>query len=131
MTLRSRLVVGLITIALILVAPLVIALQALDQLHREARALRDGEFAASLLIGRLREGLNELRRQEIALLYVHDVATRDAMDRQLGVVTHMADSLRLFDLDQSAGDVRQRINEVVTWAPREYEAALADRTNDA
>ena len=131
MTLRSRLVVGLITIALILVAPLVIALQALDQLHREARALRDGEFAASLLIGRLREGLNELRRQEIALLYVHNVATRDAMDRQLQVVTHMADSLRLFDLDQSAGDVRQHINEVVTWAPREYEAALADRTNDA
>ena len=131
MTLRSRLILGLITIAIILVAPLVLAVQALDRLHREARALRDGEFAASLLIGRLREGLNELRRQEIALLYVHDAATRDAMQGQLRVVTHMADSLRMYDLDKWAGEVRHRINDVVAWAPREYEAALAERPDSA
>jgi signal transduction histidine kinase len=53
------------------------------------------------------------------------------MDRQLQVVSHMADSLEMFDLDKSAGDVRKTISEVVTWAPREYAAALAGRADAA
>src|SRR5437762_814603 len=86
MTLRSRLIVGLLTIAVILVIPLLIAVQAMDRLHRDARALRDKEFAASLLLGRLREGLNDLRRNETALLFVHDGHTRDVMEKQLNLV---------------------------------------------
>ena len=102
MTLRSRLIVGLLTIAVILVIPLLIAVQAMDRLHRDARALRDREFAASLLLGRLRDGMNDLRRQETALLFVHDAHTRDVMERQLNVVAALADSLKAFSLDKSA-----------------------------
>jgi signal transduction histidine kinase len=131
MTLRSRLVVGLLTIAIILVIPLLIAVRAMDRLHRDARALRDNEFAASLLLGRLREGLNDLRRQETALLFVHDSRTRDLMDKQLGVVAHTADSLKAFDLDKSAGDLNKTIGDIETWAPQEYAAALADRRDEA
>jgi signal transduction histidine kinase len=131
MTLRSRLVLGLITIAIILVIPLLIAVQALDRLQRDARALRDREFAASLLLGRMREGLNDLRREETALLFVHDEATRNVMARQVNVITHMADSLEMFNLDKSADDVRRTIADIVAWAPREYEAALADRRDEA
>src|SRR3954464_9002048 len=123
MTLRSRLIVGLLTIAVILVIPLLIAVQAMDRLHRDARALRDKEFAASLLLGRLREGLNDLRRQETALLFVHDTKTRDLMDRQLAVVDHIADSLKRFDLDRSADSVTKSIADIETWAPHEYAAA--------
>ena len=131
MTLRSRLVLGLITIAIILVIPLLIAVQALDRLQRDARALRDNEFAASLLLGRLREGLNDLRRQETALLFVHDQATRDVMEKQVNIIAHMADSLEMFHLDKSADDVRRTVSDIVAWAPREYEAALAEHRDDA
>jgi signal transduction histidine kinase len=131
MTLRTRLVLGLITIAIILVIPLLIAVQALDRLQRDARALRDNEFAASLLLGRLREGLNDLRRQETALLFVHDQATRDVMEKQVNIIAHMADSLEMFHLDKSADDVRRTVSDIVAWAPREYEAALAERRDDA
>ena len=131
MTLRSRLVVGVLTIAVILVIPLLIAVQAMDRLHRDARALRDKEFAASLLLGRLREGLNDLRRQETALLFVHDAHTRDAMEHQLNVVSAIADSLKGFSLDKSAGDVARNISDIVAWAPHEYNAALADRRDEA
>ena len=118
MTLRTRLALGLITIALIIVVPLVIAVRALDRLHRDARALRDNEFAASLLLGSLREGLSDLRRQETALLFVHDVASRDAMDKQVKIVARLADSLDfIYALDKSANDIRNAINEIVTWAP--------------
>ena len=131
MTLRSRLIVGLLTIAVILVIPLLIAVQALDRLHRDARTLRDNEFAASLLLGRLREGLNVLRRQETALLFVHDSRTRDTMDAQLKIVASMADSLKYFSLDKSAGDVARHIGEIEAWAPQEYAAALAESHKDA
>jgi signal transduction histidine kinase len=131
MTLRSRLIVGLLTIALILVIPLLIAVQAMDRLHRDARALRDNEFAASLLLGRLREGLNALRRAETALLFVHEARTRDTMDAQLKIVAATADSLKNFNLDKSAGDVARHVAEIEAWAPQEYAAALADRRDEA
>ncbi len=57
MTLRARLATALLTIACILVIPLVMAVVSLNTLHRDAVALQNGEFAASLLLGRLREGL--------------------------------------------------------------------------
>jgi signal transduction histidine kinase len=131
MTLRSRLILGLLTIAMILVIPLLIAVQAMDRLHRDARDLRDKEFAASLLLGRLRDGLNDLRRQETALLFVHDAHTRDVMEKQLHVVAALADSLRMFKLDKSAEDVRASVGKILAWAPREYDAALADHRDEA
>src|SRR5947199_10582233 len=102
MTLRSRLIVGLLTIAVILVIPLLIAVQAMDRLHRDARALRDKEFAASLLLGRLREGLNDLRRNQTALLLVHDGHTRGDLEKPLDLAAALADSLDRFSLDNTA-----------------------------
>jgi signal transduction histidine kinase len=131
MKLRTRLILSLLTIAIILVIPLLIAVQAMDRLHRDARALRDQEFAASLLLGRLREGLSDLRRNETALLFVHDARTRDVMDKQLSVVSRMADSLEDFKLDKSAYDVRASVRDIVAWAPHEYDAALADGRDEA
>jgi signal transduction histidine kinase len=132
MTLRTRLILSLLTLAIILVIPLLIAVQAMDRLHRDARALRDQEFAASLLLGRLREGLNDLRRYETALLFVHDARTRDVMDKQLTIVARMADSLETsYKLDKSADSVRNSVRDILAWAPHEYDAALADRRDEA
>lgn len=131
MTLRSRLILGLLTIAVILVIPLLIAVRAMDRLHHDARALRDKEFAASLLLGKLRDGLNDLRRQETALLFVHDAGTRDLMDQQLRIVDRTADSLKTFDLDKSAFDLAASIAQIKAWAPHEYVAALADKRDEA
>lgn len=126
MTIRSRLALGLVTIAIILVIPQLLAVRSLERLHRDARSLRDGEFAASLLLGRLREGLNELRRQETALLFVHDVGTRDAMARGVGRVTRLADSLDHYQLRESARELRGAVRQVSQFAPLEYRVALAD-----
>ena len=94
MTLRSRLAVGLVTISIILVGPLVFAIQSLYGLRDDARALRDREFAASQLLGRLREGLNDLRREELALLFAKTTASRDTMEQQVARVAALADSLK-------------------------------------
>ena len=131
MTLRSRLATALLTIAVILVIPLLIAVRSLERLHSDALALQNGEFAASLLLGRLREGLFDLRRQETRLLFVHDVPARDAVAKQITEVDRLADSLEHYRLTSAAVGVRRAISQIVTWGPVEYQAALIEKGHSA
>jgi signal transduction histidine kinase len=131
MTLRSRLVVGLVTISLILVAPLVFAIQSLYGLRDDARALRDRDLAASLLLGRLREGLNDLRREELGLLFAKNDASRDAMDLEVKHVAALVDSLAHFQLTSYARDIGMSIARIAAVAPAEYDAALANKIERA
>lgn len=131
MTLRSRLAIGLITIAIILVIPLLIAVQSLDRLYREARALQSGEFAGSLVLGSLREGLRDLRSLENRLLFVHDSASRNAIAAQIDQVRTLTDSLDHFQLNDAAKDIRRAVAQIARWGPAEYQAALADQPHVA
>src|SRR5688572_13747332 len=92
MTLRSRLAAGLVTIAILLVGPLVFAEHSVFRLNDEFRALRDRDLAASLLLGQLREGLDDLRQLELGLLFTKTPDARDAMEKQVAVVHKLADS---------------------------------------
>jgi signal transduction histidine kinase len=131
MTLRSRLAAGLVTIAIVLVTPLAFAIQSLNRLHDDATALRDRDFAASLLIGRLREGLNDLRQKELALLFTRSVGSRDAMENGLAHVGTLADSLSHFALPTYATDIGASVRQIAAAAPAEYQAALAGDTAHA
>lgn len=131
MTLRSRLGAGLVAIAIILVLPLVFAIQSLNGLHEDSKALRDREFSALLLLGRLREGLNLLRREELALLFNKTQATRDTVDRELAQVGAMADTLSHYQLPLYAQDIRAAVAQIAAAAPAEYKAALASDTAQA
>ena len=131
MTIRSRLAIGLAAIAIILVVPLFLAVRALERLQADAHALRDREFAASLLIGRLREGLNDVGKRENALAFVHDVKSRDAMAASVRHLAALTDSLERYDLDESARDVRGAVDSIAAYAPAEYQAALAGQGHAA
>jgi two-component system, OmpR family, sensor histidine kinase BaeS len=128
MTLRSRLAAGLVTIAVILVCPLVFAIRSLHALHDDAVGLRDREFAGVLLLGRLREGLNDLRHQELGLLFTKDAASRQAMGRQVELVGTLSDSLIHFQFPDYARDIGESIRKIAQAAPAEYDAALASDT---
>jgi signal transduction histidine kinase len=124
MTIRTRLALGLSAIALLLVVPLLLALRSLQRLHDATEELRDREFAASFLLGRIRTGSDDLRRAEDRLLYVRDVASREAMAGALNRLLAMADSLDAYALDTAARHVRAAIGEVSQFAPLEYAASL-------
>lgn len=129
MTLRARLAAGLLAIAVVLVIPLGLALRSLEDLHQSALALRDKEFAGSLLLGRIRVGTEDLRRAEDALLFVHDSASERRMSHQITTLVAMADSLESFSLDSAARNLRGAVATVSSVANREYGAALARRTS--
>jgi HAMP domain-containing protein len=128
MTLRSRLAAGLVTIAIVLVTPLVFAIQSLSRLHGDATLLRDRDFAASQLIGRLRDGLNDLRREELAVIFHNDVADRDAMEASVARVAALNDSLTHFGLLSYGKEIGASIQRVAAAAPSEYEAATKGDT---
>jgi signal transduction histidine kinase len=131
MTLRARLAAGLLAIAVVLIAPLGLALRSLEDLHQSALALRNKEFAASLLLGRIRVGTEDLRRAEDALLFVRDSASERRMSRQIGTLQAMADSLQSYSLDSAARNLRRAVGTVASVANREYTAALARRAAHA
>ena len=132
MTLRSRLAVGLVTIAIILVAPLVLAIRSLDRLHADARMLQDRDLAASLLVGRLRDGLNDLRQEEFALLFAKNPAPPAAsLDTVLARVSVLVDSLRTIGFAAPAAIIGRAIARADTAAQRELAATIKEDTTVA
>lgn len=131
MTLRTRLTLGLLTIAVILVVPLLIATRSLDRLHSEAKALRDGDFAGSLVLGRIREGLNRVRADELAVLFVREEQSLAKMMDGVREVVQLADSLDTYQLGTAARDLRAAMDAVTTGARAEFDAARANRPRDA
>ena len=64
MPLRVRLVVGLLLLAAILVAPLLLTRNSLDRLFVEIEQLQTQDFRATLLLGRVRAASNQVRRAD-------------------------------------------------------------------
>lgn len=111
-TLRVRLLIGMLAIASALLVPLGFAFQSLRSLHNTTQQLRDGEFAASLLLGRLRGVTDDLRRAEDALLFVYDQASMNRMRRQLALVSVMTDSLDRYALAPQAARIRASLRSL-------------------
>ncbi|MDB4917459.1 MAG: ATP-binding region ATPase domain protein [Gemmatimonadetes bacterium] len=125
MTLRGRLALSLIIIAAVLVVPLVVALRSMSGLHDNVRALREGEFKASLTLGRLRDALADVRSRELAL-----VVRNDTVHAQLGTAITKAmsltDSLNRYNLDGAPGKIHGALAIIAQATDREYAAVRAD-----
>lgn len=130
MTLRTRLTLGLLTIAVILIVPLLVAARSLDRLHAETENLRDGDFAASLMLGRLRDAANDLRSAELALQFVPGAESRETMKQRIAGVRALADSLDAYDLADAARDIREAMDATAGATAREYDAAVAGRLGE-
>lgn len=131
MTLRARLTVGLLTIAVVLMVPLFIAAWSLGRVHDEAHSLRDGDFAASLVVGRLRDALADLRSAELAVLYSMLETSKDSMQLRVRQVAALADSLASYQLTQSAREIRAAMQVVEATVPSEFSAAINERADEA
>jgi HAMP domain-containing protein len=95
-TLRLRLVLGLAAVAVLLVAPLLLALRALTEARAVASTLGGEEVVAALLLGRSRDITNEVRDAERLLLLGADADRPEyarRMRRAVGKLAALSDSL--------------------------------------
>jgi signal transduction histidine kinase len=131
MTLRARLSVGLIGMALVLLIPLLLALNSLERLEDTNRELRDTDFAASIAIGRLRSETDDIRAAENAVLFVHDDSSRRRMEAHITHADTLATALARYNLQRESAQIRAALGRIRDAAAAEYAAASQGRAPDA
>jgi signal transduction histidine kinase len=131
MTLRSRLALGLVIIAAVLVVPLVVARASMQRLHGQVRSLREGEFQASLILGRLRDALGDVRQREVALSVVKSDTVLKQLRDALTRAEALADSLDRFQLDSAAQRIHRDLAAVRPASEAEFEAMRGGRNERA
>ena len=125
MTLRARLALSLVIIAAVLIVPLIVARYSMQALHREMRDLREGDFTASLTLGRLRDALAEVRAREVALYGLKSDTANQHLSSALQKAAGLSDTLGRYDLDSAATRIHDALAVILPAAQREYEAFRA------
>jgi signal transduction histidine kinase len=126
MTLRARLALGIVAIAAVLVFPLFLTLQSLERLHDATVELREQEFAASLLLARIRTGFDDLRRGEDLLVVIRDSTGAPRMLEAVETMRAASDSLSRVLPGDIAEDVATGMRDVAAFAPLEISLVQAD-----
>ena len=101
MTLRARLALGFLAIAVLLVIPLAISLRALGDVRGNAEQLQSSNFAASQTLGRAVLGLAEVRAGEKGYTVLPDSIAGPALRRSLDSLSGILDTLARIDGDQA------------------------------
>ena len=127
MTLRTRLNLGILGIAIVLVAPLVLSLRSLQALQNDTTLLRDREYAATLLLGRMRAVHDELLQTTILIA----ITPNDAMQTQyldaVQTLARQTDTLAKLTELASVGQIRSSIVRLIEFTPRAFNMARANR----
>ncbi len=112
-------------------APLLVSARSLRELSSDTASLRDREFAATLILGRMRASAQEVsQRTELLTLFPSDT-TRSAFLARLTTLEAGADTLQ--HLTGSAGLLRIRttLDALREATPSVYELARQGRTAQA
>ncbi len=131
MTLRTRLALSLVVIAAVLVVPLLVARNSIERLKTDVRDLREVEFKASLVLGRLRDAVSDVRARELSLNVVKSEVVRDQLNETLKRAGKLADSLETFKVDSSSARIRRALAAIDAAAQAEYAAVRADSSDKA
>jgi signal transduction histidine kinase len=132
MTLRARLVVGLAIIAIVLIVPLVIARNAMIDLHSQVTELRDRELSTSIALGSLRDAVADVRAREVALGVTKGdtLAYRELLET-IRAARGWADSVRTTFPDNSEPKViREQLDSIVPIVEREFAAYSTNKTEE-
>lgn len=131
MTLQTRLNVGMLAIAVVLVTPLVISLRALRGLEAETTALRNREYAGTLLIGRMRSVHDDLTQStEYLALFPSDDTRRLFLER-LSTLAHQTDTLERLAGFVTVYRLRAAVARLSGQAPQAYDLSRRGRSSAA
>ena len=131
MKLRTRLGLGIVSITIVLLVPLILALGSLDAVHTQTRLLRDREFAASLLMGNLRSIVDDVKRSEDAVLITKDPATFARIRRQIDALASKGSTLGRYIPRETAVDLSNAVSALRAATEAEMRALESDATNTA
>jgi signal transduction histidine kinase len=122
--LRVRLVLGMLVLAGILTAPLVVARFSLKRLLSEIEQLQSQDFRASLLLGRLRATSDLVRRGDDQIGGLRDTTGAPAVRAAVQSLVAIADSLNKLTAARSYADVSATVQEVQRFSETSLDAML-------
>ncbi len=132
MTLRARLALAFLLIAVLLTLPLAIASQALGKLSAETKRMQEDAVAASLQLSQMRANIESIRNAEKAVLFVPDSGTVAWMNRSIDSLASQSESIAGAQLplvaamvDSIGTDLRQNAEAQIAAALR-GDAPVAD-----
>jgi len=117
LSLRTRLNLGILAIAIVLVAPLVLSLRALQAFQVGTTSLRDREFAATLLLGRMRTVHDDLTQETNVLSVFSSDTNRVLFSAHLELLARQADTLDGLTQSAIVAGVRAAISRLQEMAP--------------
>ncbi|MEO6528210.1 MAG: HAMP domain-containing sensor histidine kinase [Gemmatimonadaceae bacterium] len=120
MTLRARLALSLAIIALVFIVPIVFLRTSMKTLHDDVRALQDSEFRSSLVLGRLRDALADVRAREVVLGVLKTDEEHDALRKAIHKAHGLADTLASITRDSTARTIAPILDSILTIADREF-----------
>ncbi|MGQ0640365.1 MAG: sensor histidine kinase [Gemmatimonadaceae bacterium] len=131
MTLRLRLAFGLTAIALIFALPVLLAVRALEHMRAETARVRDQEFAATLIMGRMRENAEALSQDAQLLALFPGDTTWQNFDQRLTALKDWTDSLSRMVRPSETAMLKGAIRDVELRAPSVLRNAAAGRAATA
>jgi signal transduction histidine kinase len=127
LTLQTRLNLGILGIAIVLVAPLVLSLRALQQVQTDTTYLQGREYAATLLLGRMRVGLDEIELNTSYIPVFYNDSIQKVYLEQLTTLSRQTDTLAQLTQSAMVGQIRSSIIRVFEQAPSAFSTARAGR----
>jgi signal transduction histidine kinase len=103
----------------------------MQRLHGQVRSLREGEFQASLILGRLRDALGDVRQREVALAVVKSDTVHAQLREALTRAETLVDSLERFQLDSAAGRIHRDLGIIRPATELEFVAMRDSRPERA
>ncbi len=110
-----------------MVAPLVLSLRALQELQNDTTLLRDREYAATLLLGRMRDTHDELLTQTIYLTAFPSDTTQRQYLQALQQLARQTDTLAQLTQSATIGQSRSAVSLLFEQVPRAFEFARTNR----
>ena len=132
MTLRARLVAGLAIIAIVLIVPLIVARNAMIDLHRQVTALQNGEVKASIFLGSLRDAMADVRARDVELgVSKGDTVVYRDMLETIRTARAWADSVTATYPDTTLSRmIHDRLDSIVPVMQKEYAAYSAGQSDE-
>lgn len=122
--LRVRLVVGMLVLAGILVAPLIVTRYSLKQLLGDIEQLQSQDFRASLLLGRIRATADLARRADDQNVGLRDTTGVQPLRDAVAGLRLLSDSLITLTAGRSYARVREVVREVEIVSQESLQAVL-------
>ncbi len=133
MTIRTRLVLGLLAIAAVLLIPLLLALRSLEDVDDDVSALQDKEMAALVLLRRSNELLEEFAIRDRQASTAPGAGNQPSATATLDTakIAAMAIILRGYEFDSLAAHLEEVVQRSAAGADPDPAIAAARRTMEA